>query len=64
MKKNLPVSLEFIYQIFALIVIVILVHATYVAIIRPNADAFLDAQAAALETDETPSSDQTLCVMV
>ena len=43
MKQNLPVSLEFIYQVFALIVIVILVHAAYVAIIRPNADAVLAA---------------------
>jgi biopolymer transport protein ExbB/TolQ len=64
MKQNLPVSLEFIYQVFALIIIVILVHAVYVAIIRPNADAVLAAQAAALETEETPSSDQSLFVMV
>ena len=64
MKQNLPVSLEFIYQVFALIVIVILVHAAYVAIIRPNADAVLAAQAAALEIDEPPSSDQSLFVMV
>ena len=35
---------EFLYQIFALIVSFIIVHATYVAIIRPNADAILQAQ--------------------
>ena len=35
---------EFLYQIFALIVSFIIVHATYVAIIRPNADAILQAE--------------------
>lgn len=35
---------EFLYQLFALIVSFIIVHATYVAIIRPNADASLQAQ--------------------
>jgi len=64
MRQQLPVSLEFIYQIFALIVIVIMVHAAYVAIIRPNADAFQEAQAAALEIEETPSGDRSLFVMI
>ena len=64
MKQNLPVSLEFIYQIFALIVIVILVHAAYVAIIRPNAAAFLDAQEAAQTAEGTTSSEQSLFVMI
>lgn len=35
---------EFLYQVFALIVSFIIVHAIYVAIIRPNADAQLQAQ--------------------
>ncbi len=43
MKINL--SSEFLYQLFALLVIVILVHAVYVGLIRPNADAILLAQA-------------------
>ena len=64
MRQQLPVSLEFIYQIFALIIIVILVHAAYVAVIRPNADAFLEAQAAALETEEAAPSDRSLFVMI
>ena len=41
MKKAIPV--EFIYQVFSLLVAVILVHALYVAMIRPNAEAFLQA---------------------
>ena len=64
MKQNLPISIEFIYQIFALIVIVILVHAAYVAVIRPNADAFMEAQAIALASEETPPSGQSLFVMI
>jgi biopolymer transport protein ExbB/TolQ len=64
MKQNLPVSMEFIYQVFALIVIVILVHAAYVAVIRPNAAAFLEAQEAALAAGGAPSSEQSLFVMI
>ncbi len=41
MKKGL--SSEFMYQIFALLSAIILVHAVYVAVIRPNADAQLAA---------------------
>jgi len=40
MKKSFPLSFEFIYQLFSLIIIIIIVHAIYVAIIRPNADSF------------------------
>lgn len=32
---------EFIYQVFALIIAIIIVHAIYVAVIRPTADAIL-----------------------
>jgi biopolymer transport protein ExbB/TolQ len=47
MRKNIPV--EFIYQIFALIVVIILVHGFYVSIVRPNADAELRAEAIAMK---------------
>jgi len=43
MKKQLP--LEFIYQLFSLIIAVILVHAIYVSIVRPNAAIILEEQA-------------------
>ncbi len=43
MKKTL--HFELIYQIAALVVAVILVHLVYITIIRPNADAILEAQA-------------------
>jgi biopolymer transport protein ExbB/TolQ len=43
--KHTPVS-EFIYQLFALILSIILVHAVYVTVIRPHADAILEQQRA------------------
>jgi len=43
MKNRL--SSEFLYQLFALLITVILVHAVYVGLIRPNADALLERQA-------------------
>ena len=34
-KKNIPV--EFVYQLFALIIAIIIVHAFYVSVVRPTA---------------------------
>jgi biopolymer transport protein ExbB/TolQ len=42
-KKNIPV--EFVYQLFALLTAVIIVHAFYVSIVRPNATEVLEQQA-------------------
>lgn len=50
MKQQGIVS-DFIFQVFALIISVILVHGIYVAIIRPNADAVLAQQAVLQETN-------------
>jgi biopolymer transport protein ExbB/TolQ len=43
MKQRL--SSEFLYQLFALLIIIIFVHAIYVGVVRPNADAILERQA-------------------
>jgi biopolymer transport protein ExbB/TolQ len=43
MKKHLPV--EFIFQLFSLIISIIIVHAIYVSIVRPNAAAIIEEQA-------------------
>lgn len=43
MKQRL--SSEFIYQLFALLITVILIHGIYVGLVRPNADALLEQQA-------------------
>ncbi len=64
MKKSFPLSTEFIYQVFALIVIVIVVHALYVAIIRPHADAVLAEQAAMLETDKSQITKRSVFVLI
>ena len=51
MKKNIPV--EFMFQIFSLILTVIIVHAIYVSVIRPNAVAIQTQERAQLEADPT-----------
>lgn len=56
MKKSLSFSVEFFYQIISLLVIVVIVHALYVGIVRPRADAILIQQAntEAVEQSQTP----------
>lgn len=49
MKKAIPV--EFVYQVFSLLIAIIFVHAVYVAIIRPNADAFIEQEVAQMKAD-------------
>ena len=55
---------EVIYQIFALIVVVILVHATYVAVIRPNADFIQQQQTALQEVDESYVAERSLYIIL
>lgn len=73
MKQN-PVS-EFIYQLFALIFSIIIVHAVYVTVIRPNADALFQQQQqriAAGDQAEMPKSiyivlkdpEQEICIIM
>ena len=42
---------DFIFQISSLFIAILLVHAIYVAIIRPNANAVLAAQAEQINAD-------------
>ncbi len=42
MKKSF--STEFVYQVFSLIILIIIVHAIYVGVIRPNAAAVIEEQ--------------------
>jgi len=62
MKKNFP--FEFIYQVFSLLIIVIVVHAAYVAIIRPNAQAELEQQAAQLKVDKDYVPKRSIYVLI
>ena len=49
--KHKPLS-EFLYQLFALILALIFVHAVYVTVIRPKADALLQEQQARQDAGE------------
>jgi biopolymer transport protein ExbB/TolQ len=42
---------EFLVEVFALVAIVVVVHAFYTAVVRPRADAAVTAQAAAMAAD-------------
>ena len=62
MKRTFPA--EFVYQVFSLIIGVILVHAVYVTVVRPNADAFLAAERARVEADPQHVPQRSLYVVV
>jgi biopolymer transport protein ExbB/TolQ len=49
MRKTFPS--EFVYQIGSLVMALILVHAFYVILVRPKADAILGEQAALMQSD-------------
>ncbi|MEX0617852.1 MAG: MotA/TolQ/ExbB proton channel family protein [Pseudohongiellaceae bacterium] len=55
---------EVTYQIFALIIAVILVHAVYVAVVRPNAEVIQQQQYALLEQDENYIPDRSVYVIL
>ena len=62
MKKNFPI--EFIYQVFSLLIIIIVVHAAYVAIIRPNATAELEQQAEHLKLDKDYVPKRSIYILI
>jgi len=62
MKHN-PVS-DFIYQLFALILSIIVVHTVYVTVIRPNADALLQQQQARLDAGETAELPRSVYIVI
>jgi biopolymer transport protein ExbB/TolQ len=49
MNKSFPV--ELVYQVFSLLIAFILVHALYVTVIRPQANSFLEQEAANMQAD-------------
>ena len=44
-------STEFVFQVFSLIIAVIIVHAIYIGVIRPNAEAVIEEQRILIEQD-------------
>jgi biopolymer transport protein ExbB/TolQ len=61
-KKNIPT--EFVYQLFALIITIIIVHAFYVSVIRPNAAQILVEQNAAAEVDPDYVRERRVAVLI
>ena len=57
-------SFEFIYQIFSLLIIIIIVHAAYVAVIRPNAEAELEQQAVQINIDKNYVPKRSVYVLI
>ncbi len=57
-------SFEFLYQIFALLIVIILVHAAYVSVIRPNAETIRSEQAAQLAQNPDYSPDSSLYILL
>ena len=62
MKRHYPS--EFLFSIFTLLAATIVVHALWVALVRPNAQAVLVAQAAAMKADPDYVPERSLWVIV
>ena len=61
-RKNIPV--EFVYQLFALIIAVIIVHAFYVSVVRPNAAQIIAEQNAAAAADPDYVRERRVWVLI
>jgi len=61
---NLRLNSEFLYQLFALLIAIIVVHAMYVGVIRPMADAQLATQAALQAAGEPFVAQRTLAIVI
>ena len=62
MKKQL--TFEFIFHIFSLFIALILVHAIYVSIVRPNATAVLEEQAIQINEDPNYIPERSIYVVI
>ncbi len=63
MNKHNPLS-DFLYQVIALFVALIIVHSLYVAVIRPNADALLEQQATQQAAGETYEIERSMYIVL
>jgi len=62
MKKNYPV--ELVYQVFSLLIAFILVHALYVTLIRPQANSFLEQEAANMQANPDHVQQRSFYVVI
>jgi len=63
-KINARAPSELLFSVFSLIVIVIVVHATYVTVVRPRANAILVEQRAAMKTDPNFVAERSIYVLL
>ena len=61
-KKNIPV--EFVFQLFALIIAIIVVHAFYVSVVRPNAAQIIEEQNAAAAANPDYVRERSVWVLI
>ncbi len=61
-KKNIPV--EFVFQLFALIIAIIVVHAFYVSVVRPNATQIIEQQNIAAAENPGYVRDRSIWVLI
>ncbi len=62
MKRNFQT--EFLYQVFALIIAVIVVHAIYVTIVRPRATEILNEQVLQIQEDTNFTVERSFWVLI
>jgi len=62
MKRTFPT--EFLYQVFALIIAVIIVHAVYVTVVRPRATEVLAEQTLRIQEEENYTPERSIWVLV
>ncbi len=62
MKNQLPV--EFIYQIFSLIIAIIIVHGIYVGVVRPSAREVLEEQAVQINSNPSYVPERSAFVVI
>ena len=63
MKKN-TIPVEFVYQLFALIISIIIVHGYYVSVIRPNANQIILEQKIEAEVNPNYVKERSAWVLV
>ena len=61
-KQNIPI--EFVYQMFALIIAIIIVHAFYVSVVRPNAVQIIAEQNEAAAADPDYVRERRVWVLI
>jgi biopolymer transport protein ExbB/TolQ len=61
-KKNIP--FEFVYQLFALIIVIIVVHTFYVSVVRPNATEVIAEQNRLVEEDPDYVRERSVWVLI